>query len=199
MPNTADDKKIFLGISVPSKYLFWLASCFFLVGILSRVIPHLPDSTAALFSSLVIGFFLPRVYSLGLIITMTVVSDVLLSYLYGYPILGLWSIFTYSGYLGVLLFGSFVQNLTKLRSLLYLLSASLLFWIWTNFGVWLVSGLYTKTFPGLITCYIAALPFLRNSLLGDLVWVGSLIAITSYSAIQIKLTMRPVIGSRRKE
>ena len=45
--------------------------------------------------------------------------------------------------------------------------ASLLFWLASNFFVWLSSGMYPKTVAGLGACYTAALPFLRNGLAGD--------------------------------
>src|SRR5207248_1153018 len=35
----------------------------------------------------------------------------------------------------------------------------------SNFGVWLGWGLYPHTWTGLVTCYIAALPYYRDSLL----------------------------------
>ena len=46
-------------------------------------------------------------------------------------------------------------------------ASSLLFFAVTNFGVWAVQDLYPKTAVGLGACYIAALPFLQNTLLGD--------------------------------
>ncbi|RMG39064.1 MAG: hypothetical protein D6725_06060 [Planctomycetota bacterium] len=47
-------------------------------------------------------------------------------------------------------------------------AASLLFFVITNFFVWYGSRAYPQTWAGLWACYVAALPFLRNSLLGDL-------------------------------
>jgi hypothetical protein len=46
--------------------------------------------------------------------------------------------------------------------------SSLLFFITTNFGVWALDHMYPRTLAGLIACYTAALPFLRNTLEGDL-------------------------------
>ncbi len=48
--------------------------------------------------------------------------------------------------------------------------ASVLFFIITNFGAWLVGNLYPKTLAGLVSCYVAAIPFFRNTLLGDAVY-----------------------------
>ena len=48
---------------------------------------------------------------------------------------------------------------------------SLWFFAWTNFGVWLMDGLYPSTLDGLLASYVAGLPFLRTMLLGNLVLV----------------------------
>jgi hypothetical protein len=48
---------------------------------------------------------------------------------------------------------------------------SLWFFAWTNFGVWLMDGMYPATLDGLLASYVAGLPFLRTMLLGNLVLV----------------------------
>ena len=47
---------------------------------------------------------------------------------------------------------------------------SLIFFIISNFGVWLVTGLYEKNINGLITCYILAIPFFKNTLISTIVF-----------------------------
>jgi hypothetical protein len=47
------------------------------------------------------------------------------------------------------------------------LAGSLLFFIVTNFGVWALETMYPKTIEGLLQCYVAAVPFFRNTVLGD--------------------------------
>ena len=47
-------------------------------------------------------------------------------------------------------------------------SGSLIFFVVTNFAVWAQSGMYERTGAGLIKCFSMALPFLQNSLIGDL-------------------------------
>jgi hypothetical protein len=49
--------------------------------------------------------------------------------------------------------------------------ASLVFFLLTNFAVWILTPWYAKTFIGLVQCYLMAIPFLRNTLLGDLSYV----------------------------
>jgi hypothetical protein len=55
-----------------------------------------------------------------------------------------------------------------------MLSCSLVFFVTTNFAVWAFSGIYPLTMQGLTACYIAALPFMEKTVLGDLAWTGVL-------------------------
>lgn len=55
------------------------------------------------------------------------------------------------------------------------ISASLLFFLITNFGVWLdPTSFYPKGLFGLTQSYIMGLPFLKNTLMGDLFFTGIL-------------------------
>lgn len=47
------------------------------------------------------------------------------------------------------------------------LAASVLFFALSNLGVWALGSSYPRTWEGLVACYIAAIPFFQNSLLGD--------------------------------
>jgi hypothetical protein len=49
-------------------------------------------------------------------------------------------------------------------------TGSVLFFLITNFGVWLTDGLYPRTLDGLVICYAAAIPFFRHTLAGDAVY-----------------------------
>lgn len=55
-----------------------------------------------------------------------------------------------------------------------MVSCSLIFFAASNFAVWAFSGMYPHTWQGLAACYVAALPFLDKTVLGDLVWTGVL-------------------------
>jgi len=50
--------------------------------------------------------------------------------------------------------------------------SSLLFFLLTNFGVWVTSGLYPASTQGLVQTYIAGIPFFQNSLTGNLVFTA---------------------------
>jgi hypothetical protein len=48
------------------------------------------------------------------------------------------------------------------------LASSVLFFVVTNFGVWLQLGTYPHTLAGLVACYVAAIPYFQNTVAGDL-------------------------------
>jgi hypothetical protein len=55
------------------------------------------------------------------------------------------------------------------------LSGSLVFFFVNNFACWLEPVLgYEQSFSGLVQCYIAAIPFFKGTILGDLVFSGVL-------------------------
>ena len=54
------------------------------------------------------------------------------------------------------------------------LISAVLFFAIPNLGVWLVGGLYPRTVEGFIACYVAAIPFFRQTLLGDLIYTATL-------------------------
>lgn len=54
------------------------------------------------------------------------------------------------------------------------LASSILFFVVTNFSVWAMGGLYDKTLAGLAACYVAAIPFFQNAIVGDLTFTLAL-------------------------
>ncbi len=55
-----------------------------------------------------------------------------------------------------------------------MVSCSLIFFVTTNFAVWAFNGMYPMNLQGLAQCYIAALPFLDKTVMGDLFWAAVL-------------------------
>jgi hypothetical protein len=53
-------------------------------------------------------------------------------------------------------------------------ACSLAFFAATNFAVWAFSGMYSLDMASLTQCYVAALPFLKYTLGGDLFWAAVL-------------------------
>jgi len=143
------------------------------IGILGRLLPHIPNVTPLLGLSLFSGANLPRWLAFVTVALTLVISDAALAIIYGYPIFSAWTIFTYTGFAAATLIGTrWHKVFARWRCMSYVITTSLGFWLWTNFGVWLTSALYPKTMSGLGLCYVAALPFLRNAMIGDIIWGG---------------------------
>lgn len=64
-------------------------------------------------------------------------------------------------------------------------SATLVFFLVTNFGVWASSMMYPKSGAGLLAAFAAGLPFLVNSLLANLVFSGVLFGVARYSGVTV--------------
>lgn len=140
-----------------------------LIGIIGRLIPHIPNVTPLISVSLFAGINLPRWQAVLSLIFILLLSDLCLASLFNYPIFGYWTLFNYIGFIMIVIMVAKLRFSWK-KLLPYILSASLGFWLWSNLGVWLTTNLYPKTLVGLAECYVAALPFLHNSLLGDMLW-----------------------------
>ncbi|MFN8790365.1 MAG: DUF6580 family putative transport protein [Bdellovibrionales bacterium] len=59
--------------------------------------------------------------------------------------------------------------------------SSLLFFVITNFGVWMTQGLYDNSWAGLVQCYAMALPFFSNQIAGDLFYCVLLFSTYEFS------------------
>lgn len=81
-------------------------------------------------------------------------------------------IFVYASLIAMVGIGMLLQNRKRVVPVaIATLSGAILFFIVTNFGVWAMGTMYPKTIDGLIACYVAAIPFFRNALTGDIVYV----------------------------
>ena len=125
-------------------------------GILARLIPHPPNfspvTAIALFSGL---NFKNKKFAFLIPILILFISDLFIG-------ISVINIFVYSGFLLVVQLGSKIRSIRFLNIIL----ASLIFFIISNFGVWIIG--YPKTIDGLILCYTMAIPFFGYSLAGDL-------------------------------
>ncbi len=81
-------------------------------------------------------------------------------------------LFVYAGFALTVMAGMWCQkNRGVTRLMLATVGASFVFFLLTNLGAWLTSGLYARTPDGLMQAYVAGIPFFQNSLLGNLVFV----------------------------
>lgn len=77
------------------------------------------------------------------------------------------------------------RNRSVLRIGSAAIAASLLSFIVTDLAVWAFGTLYPHNFAGLVACYVAAIPFLRNSLAGNLIYTAVLFG--GFALIERKL------------
>ncbi len=73
------------------------------------------------------------------------------------------------------------------------LLSSVLFFVITNFGVWCRFGTYDRSLAGLMHCYVAAIPFFRYTVAGDLFF--SVMLFGSY-ALAVSLARRTELATQ---
>jgi hypothetical protein len=143
-----------------------------LVGldIVARLAPHAPNVTPIAASAVFAGMVLrSRALALAVPITALLVSDLVVGS-YDWRIAGV----VYAA----LALPALAARWGRARPVVVLaplvLSSSLLFFATTNFAVWAFSGMYADDLRGLVHCYVAALPFLWNTVAGDVLWTALL-------------------------
>lgn len=134
------------------------------VSVCARLVPHPPNvapiTGLALFSAAMIRSRWSILIPLG---TM-VISDAIIGFHAGMP-------YVYGSFLIIYLLGLTLRKHHQIVPLAAVtISSSVIFFIVTNAGVWLQGDLYEKTLSGLRDCYIAAIPFFRNTLAGDMIY-----------------------------
>lgn len=150
--------------------------CIVFLMLMTRLIPHPADFTPFLAFDLWLGRFFSFRSAIVILLVSLAASDGVLAFFYHMPWFGSWSLFTYSGFIAILCLGRVVSF-----SCLQALFASGYFWLWSNFGVWLASGMYALNVHGLQQCYVLALPFLGNSIIGSSVGWLAIRGLTSFT------------------
>lgn len=132
-----------------------------------RLLPHYPNFTpvaamalfgGAYFSNKKVAFLIP--------ISAMLISDLILGFHST-----MWAV--YLSFALIVLIGFSLKNGKKISSIfLASISSSVLFFIITNFAVWISGGIYPLNMLGLGECFTAAIPFFHYTMLGDLFYVG---------------------------
>jgi hypothetical protein len=140
-----------------------------LVGldIVARLAPHAPNVTPIAASALFAGMVLrSRALALAVPLAAMLVSDLVVG-AYDWRVMSVvYAALALPALLGM--WGRAWRPVVVLAPLV--LSSSLVFFATTNFAVWASSGMYAHDLHGLIHCYAAALPFLQNTVIGDVFW-----------------------------
>jgi hypothetical protein len=134
-----------------------------LAGAFMRLIPHWPNFTPIAALALFGGTYIRR-KELAFIIPLTalLLSDLILGF-------HKYMIAVYLSFAVIVTFGFMLRKSIRIIPVLAAsFSGSVLFFLVTNFAVWVGSPFYPQTFAGLLESYTAGLPFLNNGILGDL-------------------------------
>jgi hypothetical protein len=167
--------------------VIFLCSILILVAAISRIInaeTHWYNFGPMVAISLFSGAILKnKAYAYILPLAAYFISDLYLELVHHNGFYGISQSFVYGGMALVVLLGTFMKKVNVLKVVGFSIGGSLLFWIVSNFGVFL-GGYWGTGLQGLATTYLMALPFYTkdgvstelffNAFAGDLIFSGVL-------------------------
>ena len=139
------------------------------LGVVARLIPHPWNFTPMMALGLYAGAKSTKLRT-GVLVTVLalLLSDALIGFYRG-----MW--YVYAASLVPVLVGRFIRRKDSVSTIVpAALLSSLSFFAITNLMVWATGPLYPHTASGLVACFVAALPFYRNQLLGDVCYTVAL-------------------------
>ena len=130
-----------------------------LLLVLSRIIPHPPNFTPILAGIIFLPFIKKDItFSISVPLCAMLISD----FFIGMHSLMLWTYFPIVA-LSTMTYYFHQSSLKRVGVLA--ISSPMVFFVISNFGVWLNSSTYANNLNGLILCYINAIPFYASSAL----------------------------------
>lgn len=133
-----------------------------LIGSVMRLVPHWPNFTPVAAIALFAGASIDRKWLAYIIPLITMLlSDLILGF-HSY----IWAV--YAGFIFTVSLGFLLRSRNKPATILGAsLVSSTVFYLLTNFAVWLGSPFYSQDITGLATSYAAGIPFFLNGIAGD--------------------------------
>jgi hypothetical protein len=138
-----------------------------LAAVFSRFIPHPPNFTAVGAAALFGAAYLDKkLFAFLVPLAAMFLSDAIIGF---HP--GMFAV--YFSFAIIVAIGFTLKNKRTFgRIVVATLSASVSFFIVTNFAQWVMDPFYAKNTAGLIQCYVMAIPFFHYTVIGDLFFVG---------------------------
>lgn len=155
---------------------------FFVVAIIalvvaSRLVKHPFNFSPIIAVSIFSGFYLKKYWAVILPLIAMVVSDYFIGF-YDWQIMAS----VYGSIVVAFLIGGLLASHKKWYNVFFsAVVSSVLFFLITNFAVWAFFDWYPHTLSGLVSCFTLAIPFFRNSFIGDLVYTSALFSIFEFS------------------
>ncbi len=161
-----------------------------LLAVLSRLIPHPPNATAVAALALFGGaYFNQKRWAFLVPMAAMLLSDLIIGFHEHV-------VFVYGSFLVITCIGCWLRERRKpLPIAAASLFSSTIFFLVTNYGVWLSGTIYPRTVEGLSACYVAALPFFGYTLAGDAIYsvalFGSLFLANHLSSLRHEVRLAP--------
>lgn len=132
-----------------------------------RLIPHPPNVTPIMAVALFGGRYFSNTKQAFLVpLSILVLTDLLIGF---HQLTGI----VYASFIVTIAIGFYLKKRPGfLNTTGATLVATLQFYVITNFAVWLI--FYPQTTAGFTTCYVSAIPYLKNSLIGNFFYTGIL-------------------------
>lgn len=159
-----------------------------------RLLPHAANVTPIAAIALFSGVYLKRSYALFLPLAAVIISDIAL----GFDSLES-RLTVYGSFLLIGLIGLAIRKRKSVATVIAgSISASVVFYLITNFTFFYAPTMYPHTMTGVISSYYNALPFFRNTLLGDLFYTSVLFGLYELATLLVRrrTDMRGVIAMR---
>jgi len=150
---------------------------------LSRLMPHPDNFTPIIALAIMSSYFFKNInFSYAIMLFSMLLADFFIGF-YSHML------FVYSSlFLIVLIFFKISKKMNYKNLFIFSFFGSVIFFLISNFGVWLVGYLYERNINGLIECYFMAIPFFKNTIISTLIF--------SYSSLIIYKTSNKYFAIR---
>lgn len=136
------------------------------LGITTRLTPHLPNFTPLNAIAIFSGFYSRNLIGYLIVFLTMLISDTLIGFYDLKLMIAVYLSFFASNLIGL----AMEKRPTLIAVSFYATTSSIVFYLTTNFAVWIFSSWYPHNFNGLLASYLMELPFLKNMLLADIIY-----------------------------
>jgi len=147
----------------------------------AKLIPHPPNFTPVIAVAIMSGYLFRNIYlSLAVLFISMFLADIFIGFYNN-------MLFMYlSLFLIAFVFFKISEKINFKNLFVYGFIGSLIFFIISNFGVWILGNPgvnnmpYEKTLAGLIECYVLAIPFFTNTVISTILFSYSALFASNY-------------------
>lgn len=173
-------------------FKFGIIVTLIIVSAILRILPHLPNVTplaamgvfgAAYLNNRWQAYLVPF---LALFISDLYLNNVVYAGMYGTnDTVWITSPWIYVAF-GLLILASqtILKNIKTKNIVLASVTSSLIFFVVTNLATFFEGALYPKTAEGFVACFVAAIPFFGNTMMGDLFFCGVLFGVFEFAKMR---------------